>query len=68
MKIAFVLADTYRTYVAHVYENEHMPYRRRVVMISLTPEQEAAIAPQVVGMDSGVEKHEEIIECFISHE
>ena len=67
MRVAFILADTTRTYIGHVYENEHVPFKRRVVVISLTPEQEAAIAPEPTGMLDGKETVEEVIDCFIDH-
>lgn len=68
MKVTFILADTVSTYLALVHENEHKPYRKRTATIELTPEQVAAIGIRETGFVSGVEKHEEILECFVENE
>lgn len=64
MKLHFILADTYRTYIAVVHENEHVPYRRRIVTIELTPEQMEAIKPRKVGKDRGKDVYEELLEVI----
>lgn len=68
MKVTFVLADTHRTYVAVVHENEHVPYRRRTVTIELTPEQVAQLAPRRVGVSQGADVYEETLTCWLENE
>lgn len=68
MRVTFVLANTHRTYVAIVHENEHVPYRRRTVTIELTPEQVALLEPRVVGIDGGKEVYEEHLACWLENE
>jgi hypothetical protein len=65
--LTVVLADTHRTHMAIVHENECMPYRRRTVQIELTPEQMAAIAPRVVGSDRGQDVHEELVTSWLEN-
>ena len=62
------MADTYRTYIAAVHENESFPYRKRIVQIELTPEQLEQLKPRVTGWDSGSEMHEEILDCWFEKE
>jgi DNA-binding MarR family transcriptional regulator len=68
VKLHFVLADTYRTYVAAVYENEHRPYKKRIVTVGLTPEQEEAIRPREVGMRNGARVYEEILDVILEEQ
>ena len=63
--LTVVLADTWRTYMSVVHENEHRPYGRRTVQITLTPEQQEAIRPQCVGQGGGVEKYELVLDCWL---
>lgn len=68
MRLTVILADTQRTYIAIVHENEHLPYRRRSVTIELTPEQAALLTPRSTGGRDGIETREEIAGCFIENE
>ena len=68
MKVTFVLADTHRTYVAAVHENESVPFRRRVVTNELTAEQVAQLAPRVVGQSGGKDVLEETLTCWLENE
>ena len=63
--LTVVLADTHRTTVAIVHENEHIPYRRRTVHVKLTPEQLAQIEPRSTGWMSGEERFEEVVTCWL---
>ena len=63
--LTVVLADTHRTMVSIVYENDHMPYRRRTVQIELTPEQREALAPRYLGRDGKEAAHEEVLDCWL---
>ncbi len=65
MKLHFILADTHRTYVAIVHENEHVPYRKRIVTIELTPEQMEAIKPRKIGEMQGKEVYEELLDVIL---
>jgi len=65
IKLHFVLADTLATYLSLIYENEHRPYRKRVVTIELTPEQMEAIAPRSVGWCDGTERYEELLDVIL---
>jgi len=65
MKLHFILADTHRTYVAVVHENEHVPYRKRIVTIELTPEQMEVIKPRKVGEMQGKEVYEELLDVIL---
>lgn len=63
--LTVVLADTQRTRDSIVYEEEHLPYRRRTVQIELAPEQRAKIELRKVG-SNGVEPiYEEIAGCWL---
>ena len=68
MRISFIIADTYRTEIAIIHENEHRPYGRRVVTIDLSPEQEKALELRKVGMRGMKAVKEEILDCFVSNE
>jgi len=68
LKITFIFADTYRTEVAITCEGEHMPYRRRSVTITLTPEQMDKITLKKVDIRHGEIAYEEIVDCFIENE
>jgi hypothetical protein len=68
MKVTFVLADTFETQTRLVYENEHVPYRKRTVTIELTSEQYEQIRPVQVGVDRGKPHFEIFVECFIEHD
>ena len=60
-----VMLDTWRTHCAHVHENDHVPYGRRLVSIELTPEQLAMIEPRKLGVDCGQDRHEEVGEVWL---
>ncbi len=68
VKLHFILADTHRTYIAVVHENEHVPYRKRIVTIELTPEQLKAIEPRKVGVDRGKAVYEELLDVMLEIE
>lgn len=63
--LTVVLADTHRTRMAIVHENESIPYQRRTVQIELTPEQMAAIAPRKVGFENGCDVYEEMYSSWL---
>ena len=63
--LTVVLADTWRTYMSVVHENEHRPYGRRTVQITLTPEQQEAIRPRKVRRGGGFEKYETVLDCWL---
>lgn len=65
MKLHFILADTYRTYLATAFDGEHVPYRKRIVTIELTPEQMEAIKPRKVGMWGENEVYEEVLDVIL---
>lgn len=65
MTLTVILANTWETYAAIVYENEWRPYSRRTVQIELTPEQAAKLTPRVVGTDKGKDVKEIILQCWI---
>lgn len=65
VKLHFILADTYRTYLATAFDNEHVPYRKRIVTIELTPEQMEAIKPRKVGVDQGKDVYEEVLDVIL---
>ncbi len=65
MKLHFILADTHRTYVAVVHENEYVPYRKRIVTIELTPEQMEKIKPRKIGEMQGKEVYEELLDVIL---
>lgn len=68
MKLRVVMLDTLPTVVALVHENEHQPYRRRLVTIELTPEQAALLHPRVTGKLNGKDQHEVIGEVWLEDE
>ena len=68
MKITFIIANTWETAMRLNFENECVPYRKRIVTIDLTPEQKEKLILRKVGVDRGQDVYEEIIECFIENE
>lgn len=60
MKVCVVMLDTHRTRMAVIHENEHIPYRRRLVEVYLTPEQEELLEGRKVGIEAGEPVFEEI--------
>ena len=68
MKITFIGADTLRTYIAAIHENEQVPYKRRSVTIELTNEQLAQLEIRTLGHANGTDWKEEIISCFVENE
>ena len=63
--LTVVLADTLRTRIAIIHENEVCPYRRRTVQIVLTEDQRAALRPRSVGESSGRPVFEEVLDCWL---
>lgn len=68
MKLTVIMLDNHRTYIAVVYENDHIPYGRRTVQIELTPEQMTQITPRKLGVINGKDKFEEIGPCWLETE
>ena len=68
MRITLILANTLRTEIALIHENESRPYERRTVTLQLTDEQIAAIRPRFVGSNGGADRYEEILNVFIDEE
>lgn len=68
MKLHFVLADTWRTYMAEAYSGEHHPYKKRIVTIELTPEQIKAVKPRKVGTNGGEPVYEDLLEIIPEEE
>lgn len=62
-----VMLDTYRTRMSIVFENEHIPYRQRLVTIELTEGQAAKLLPREVGSDGGNPVFEEIGQVWIEN-
>ena len=67
-RIAFEIADTYRTEVGVTFENESVPFRRRVVVIELTDAQRELLRPRQVGVSRGTARYEEVLQAFIDHD
>lgn len=65
MRLHFILADTYRTYLATAFDNEHVPYKKRIVTVELTPDQLDAIKPRKVGMSGENEVYEEVLDVIL---
>ena len=62
------MANTWRTHMSIVHENEHMPYTYRTVHIPLTDEQIEALANRpVVGMDRGLPVYEEVYNSWLEN-
>jgi len=51
--LTVVFANTHRTRIAILHENQAFPFSFRTVRIALTPEQEKKIAPLQVGTENG---------------
>lgn len=68
VRVAFTVADTHSTYCAIVHENESRPYKRRVVVIDLTPEQLAQLRLACVGNLAGAAVHEEILDARLERD
>lgn len=62
-----VMLDTHRTRISIIHENEHIPYRRRLVTIELTDDQATKLLPQKVGSECGKPVFEEIGQVWIEH-
>lgn len=65
MELVVILADTTRTTIAVIHENEHKPYKKRAMRIRLTDEQEQALQPYPTGILNGEDTYEEILECWL---
>lgn len=65
MKLTVIMANTWTTYGAIVFENEWRPYGRRTVQIELTPEQVEAINPREVGWNEGKPVYEIILQSWL---
>jgi ACT domain-containing protein len=63
--LTVIMADTQRTYISIVHENEHKPYGRRTVQIELTDEQRRQLEPRYTGnISPGAEQYEEVLYCW----
>ena len=60
-----VMLDTQRTSIAARFENERVPYGRRLVSIPLTPEQVALLSPRETGVSNGRTTVEEYGDSWI---
>lgn len=65
MILTVIFADTLRTRMAIVHENEHLDYSRRTVHVELTAEQVAQLQPRVIGTEYGKSVTEEIDRVFL---
>ena len=68
MKLTVVIGDTWTTTCRLEHENEWVPYKRRVVKIELTPEQEALLEMRIVGLNKGADIYEEILDSWIEND
>jgi len=59
LALAVEMVNTYRTRIAVIHENDHLPYSRRTVHVELTPEQMDAIKPRHLGVECGQDVCEE---------
>lgn len=60
MKLIVELVNTFRTRLAVHHENDHIPFRRRIVCIELTPDQIKKLEPKKLGTDQGADVFEEL--------
>jgi hypothetical protein len=65
MRITVIIANTWRTTVAVIHENQMLPYGKRSVTIELTPEQCKQLTLRKVGTDRDRDVYEEIFDCFV---
>ena len=65
MKLTVIMVNTHRTAIAIRYENDHMPFTRRVVSVDLTPDQVEMLKPMEVGTWSGKPVYEEIGQSWL---
>ena len=63
--IRVVLEDRWESRLALQHENQSIPYAKRLVTLTLTPEQEEAIRPRRIGTDCGREVFEDIREAWL---
>jgi len=67
-RLTVVFADTHRTRIAAVHENEYFPYSFRTVHVALTTEQLIQLTPKMLGHDCGHSVHEEVFNCWLEDE
>ena len=63
--LTVVFANTWRTTVAVVHENQELPYSFRTVRVELTDEQMKALEPRVVGQDGTIDVYEDIYNSWL---
>lgn len=68
MKLTVVFANTYRTYIGVVHENQFFPYEKRTVQIEFTEEQKELLKKRFVGSSGNEKMYEEIFEAWIEEE
>ena len=64
-RVCVVMLDRFRTEMAITFENQCVPYGRRLVTIELTDEQQDALVPRVVGQSGVTDRYEEIGDVWI---
>ena len=67
MRLGFIIANCHETRMRLEFENEWVPYKKRVVFINLTDEQVKQLKCENVGSSLGNEVYEEILEVFIDN-
>ena len=65
MKLMVVILDRFRTEFALTYENQAVPYGRRIVSIELTKEQSEALRLRELGVANGQKRFEEVGEVWL---
>ena len=65
MKVTFILADYFNAEMAVMHLNAIKPISRRTVTIELNAEQMSKLKLRRLGSSNGVDRYEEITECFI---
>ena len=65
MKLQVVMLDKHRTDIAIQWQNECVPFGRRLVTIELTTEQLAMLAPRELGQDGGRKCFETLGESWL---
>ena len=67
MRLGFVIANCHETRMRLEFENEWVPYKKRVVFVTLTDGQVKQLKCESVGESGGTEIYEEILEVFIDN-
>ncbi len=63
-----VMENRWESRLVLQHENQSVPYTKRLVTLTLTPEQEEAIRPRRIGTEGGREVFEDIREAWIESE